>query len=115
MGKFKRLTKFIDSLDMEDLGEWITEYDSNGKLVGTPHVEYWDVVHRFCDAFDDFCAEEPEYLEGGGQAPEGAGVIIALNNAVMREERCPGVLLGYLNNGSIAEWLRELERIDKAS
>ena len=53
MSRFGKLTRFEDSLDMEDLGEWITEYDSSGRLVGTPYVEYWDVVHRFITALDD--------------------------------------------------------------
>lgn len=115
MGRFGKLTRFVDSLDMEDLGEWITEYDSQGRLVGTPYVEYWDVVHRFCTALEDFCEENPEFVAEEGEKPAGADVIAALNSAISREERCPGVLLGYLNNGAIAEWLRELERLDKGA
>lgn len=98
---------------MEDLGEWITEYDSQGRLVGIPYVDYWDVVHRFCDSVLDFCEDNPQYLDEGGEALVGADYIRALKSAIDREERCPGVLLGYLNNGTIAEWLRELEKVDK--
>lgn len=112
MANFASLTKFIPSLDMEDLGEWITELDSQGRLVGNPYVEYWDVVHRFCNALLDFCDDRPEYLSRETDAPEGSGVILALRNALEREERCPGVLLGYLNNGTVAEWLRQLREID---
>ena len=111
MERFSGLTKFIDALDMEDLGEWITEYDSSGRLVGTPYVDYWDVVHRFCDALLDFCDDNPGYEEEG--AYPGSDYIHALKNALDREERCPGVLLGYLNNGTIVEWLEALEAVDK--
>ena len=112
MSRFGKLTRFEDSLDMEDLGEWITEYDSSGRLVGTPYVEYWDVVHRFVTALDDFCEDNPEFTAEEGELPAGGEIIAALRSAVSREERCPGVLLGYLNNGAIAEWLRQLEKID---
>ena len=112
MGKFNSLTKFIDALDMEDLGEWITEYDSSGRLVGTPYVDYWDVVHRFCERLEDFCDENSEYLDADASLP-GADYIRALKNAHDREDRCPGVLLGYLNNGTVVEWLKALENIDK--
>lgn len=112
MEVFKSLTRFTDALDMEDLGEWITEYDSQGRLVGTPYVDYWDVVHRFCEALEDFCDDNPAYLEEGGTLP-GGDYIRALKSALDREDRCPGVLLGYLNNGTIVEWLKVLESIDK--
>ncbi len=111
MGIFNGLTKYLDALDMEGLGEWVTEMDSNGRIYRTPYVEYWDVVHRFCDSLDGFCEEHPEYLNKDG-GPEGSGIIYAIKNAIEREDRCPGVLLGYLNNGTIAEWLRGLEMID---
>ena len=110
MERYSSLTKFIDALDMEDLGEWVTEYDSSGRLVGTPYVDYWDVVHRFCDRLLDYCDDNPGYEEG---AYKGSEYIRALKSAIDREERCPGVLLGYLNNGTIVEWLRALEAVDK--
>lgn len=103
MKRYEALTRYIDALDCEELGEWVTEYDSQGRLTGTPYVDYWDVVHRFCTTLDDQ-PDEP--------GVPGAEIIAALKSAVSREERCPGVLLGYLNNGAVVEWLRELYALD---
>ncbi|MCR5808281.1 MAG: hypothetical protein K6G56_01825 [Clostridiales bacterium] len=100
MGRFEKLTKFIPVLDAEDIGVWITDH-------GAPHVEYQEVVFRLCDAVLAFADEHPELAGEGGNK--------ALSNLVFAfgsEERIPGLLLGYLLNGSITAWLKELEAAD---
>ena len=99
---FESLTKFLPALDMQGLGKWVAEGD------GTPYVEYWEVVSRFFDAVHDLNASAEKI--GDTRAAE---LICALDAAAEREEACPGVLLGYLENGTIVDWLRELKALDK--
>ena len=98
---FEKLTKFLPALDTEGLGEWVVGEN------GAPQVEYWEVVVRFFDAVRDL-------NESPGEIPARAKELIgALAGAAEREESCPGVLLGYLENGTVVEWLRELARLDE--
>ena len=100
MGKFDKLTKFLPVLDVQDIGVWTTDH-------GAPCVEYQEVVFRLCDAVLAFADGHPELMGEGGNA--------ALKNLVFAfssEERIPGLVLGYLLNGSISEWLRELKELD---
>lgn len=99
---FESLTKFLPALDMQGLGEWVAEEDE------VPYVEYWEVVSRFFDAVHDM-KESAEEI-GDTRAAE---IICALDKAAEHEEECPGVLLGYLENGTIVDWLRELKALDK--
>lgn len=101
MGKYEKLTKFIPVLDVDDIGVWVvTRYET--------HVEYQEVVFRFCDAVLDFCEAHPE-LSGEGGVP----ALGKLYFAVTHEEASPGLLLGYLLNGAVTAWLRELKALDK--
>lgn len=91
MAEYEKLTKFIPVLSGGDLGAWIYE---NGEL----RVEYDEVVYRFCDVLEAFCEKHKPN-----------DTLKKLLRAVSEEERRPGLLLGYLANGTIAMWLRELE------
>ncbi len=101
MGKYDALTKFISSLDMSGLGEWIEE---NGSL----RVEYWDVVFRFAEKLEAFYEDHNEKADES----EGGRIVEELVKAFRREEDCPGVILGYLENGTVVASLKRLRAID---
>ena len=107
MSRFSKLTKFIPALKPDKLGEWVVEND-------VPRVEYWDVVFRFCDAVEDFCAENPDYdcEAAPSDADEEHRIFAMLLHAVRAETNNPGLLYGYLANGTIRGWLNELSALD---
>ena len=109
MGIFKNIVKFRDAIDIEALGEWVAEPSEEG-LCSTPYVEYWDVVHRLCDAVFNFCDANPGYED---ENKPGSEAIKGLRMAIEREEKCPGVLLGFLLNGSVLKWIDELRGLEK--
>lgn len=105
MKKYDMLTKFIPALDTDAIGEWVV-------TDGVPRVEYWEVVFRFCDKVEEFCEENPDYTEF---APEGADeahrIIAKLLHAVRSECSTPGLLYGYIVNGTVRQWLRRLKEL----
>ena len=103
MAIYSELTKFIPALQNEGLGEWVEDG-------GAMHIEYWDVVFRFADKLEAF-------YEANKSAPlsEGNRIVEGLVNAFRREESCPGVILGYLENGTVVEKLKMLRDIDETS
>lgn len=109
MGVFKNIVKFRDAIDVEAPGEWVAEPSEDG-LLRAPYVEYWDVVHRLCEAVLAFCDDHPGFEDGD---KPGAAAVKGLRLAVEREEACPGVLLGYLMNGSVLKWIDELRGLEK--
>ncbi|MBQ2517813.1 MAG: hypothetical protein II536_03190, partial [Clostridia bacterium] len=46
-------------------------------------------------------------------SPEADALLGKLIGAFAAEESCPGVLLGYLSNGTIVGWLKALKKLDK--
>ena len=103
MAGFEKLTKLIPALDTETIGEWVV-------IDGVARVEYWDVVFRFCDAVEEFCEENPDFTElADKDADEAHRIVAKLLHAVREECRQPGILYGYLANGTVIEWLRRLE------
>lgn len=100
---FERLTRFIPALNMEGLGKWVPAPAAGG----ASRVEYWEVVYRFTDVLEAFDPSAPD-LPAEAKAP-----LTHLKAAAEQEQICPGVLLGYLENGTLVGWLRELEALDK--
>ena len=104
MSDYSELTKFIPALTVERIGEWVMDGD-------TPRVEYWDVVFRFCDAVEAFCENNPEYnteyAEEDADRPH--RIVAKLLHAIRAESKTPGLLYGYLANGTVREWLEELK------
>lgn len=106
MSDFSGLCKFIPALSVERIGEWVVDGEST-------RIEYWDVVFRFCDAVEAFCEAHPDFdsetpLPGADDAHR---IFSKLLCAVRTESRMPGLLYGYLANGTIREWLTELEKL----
>ncbi|MBO4849121.1 MAG: hypothetical protein J5586_08220 [Clostridia bacterium] len=103
--------KFLPVLDTDDLAEWVVDRGAgDGTEPVSAGVEYADAVHRFCEAVFDAADEIGEPAAGD----ERAKIVMELKRAAEAEERCPGVLLGYLRNGTILSWVRELRRLEEA-
>ena len=99
---FEKLTAFIPVLDADDIALMEPPQDAGG----APMPEYQEVIFRLMDVLDSFAEKRPC---GSPEADAALGNLIA---AFQREEACPGVLLGYLENGAITGWLRELKAYD---
>ena len=102
MKKYEKLTKFIPALEAEGLGRWLLpEESASGAL---PEAEYQDVVFRFLDVLEAFAEKTPP------KDPDAAQIVKQLMEIFGKEEEYPGVLIGYLENGTIVSLLRELEK-----
>lgn len=93
MGRYDGLKKFIPVLDAEAP----VAFEADGDTV---RAEYPEVVFRFFDALEAF-------LDKHGDDPE-AEKLEALRDIFIREENCPGVLAGFIMNGSLADVLKSL-------
>ncbi len=101
---FEKLTGFIPVLDTEDIARMLPP-EADG---AAPMPEYWEVVYRFMDVLDSFAEKRP------CGSPEADALLGKLIDAFAAEGSCPGVLLGYLANGTVVGWLNELQKLDKA-
>ena len=104
MKKYEKLTKFIPVLDAEGLGRWVLP--EGAEETAAPEPEYQEVVFRLMDAVDAFSEKSPS-----GDA-DAARIVSELSAAFKQEEACPGVLIGYLENGTILGLLRELAALN---
>ncbi|MBO4562819.1 MAG: hypothetical protein J5772_04325 [Clostridia bacterium] len=110
MDRIEKLLRFIPVLDMEGLGEWVADARAireGGKPAAAP--EYIDAVFRFAEAAE--AAEEALPAEPYGADAKKAELIHRIASAVRAEESCPGILIGFLQNGTIVGWLKELEAL----
>ena len=108
------LTKFIPALSWGELCEWAAEPVTKEDIASAPApvVEYWDVIHRFADtvlAVADKAGEEG----AGEEPPVEITAVNSLAAMIRSEEECPGVLLGYIKNGTVLRLLKRLETIIK--
>ena len=93
MGKYDGLKKFIPVLDAE--APIVFEEEE-----GCVRAEYPEAVFRFLDVLEAF-------LEKHADDPE-ADKLKELLGIFEREEDCPGLIAGYVLNGSLAEVLKSL-------
>ena len=100
MKKYEKLTKFIPALEADVVGRWLVPEDGSA-----PEAEYQEVVFRLMDNLDAFIEKSPP------KDPEAGRILSELSAAFKREEACPGVLIGYLENGTIVGLLRELAEL----
>ncbi|GEM_PF-5630381 len=114
----RSLTKFIPALSWGELCEWTAEPVTEEDIASAqaPTVEYWDVVHRFADAVLALAdqAEEKGRCEDSEEEPSFEECAIrSLASIIKSEEDCPGVLLGYLKNGTVLRLLKRLDAMSK--
>lgn len=136
MSKFEELTRFIDVIKKNEIGEWVFDKESKGTSddpIQIPWVRYTDASFQFVDAVYKFNNENDEYdlfnykaiLEKNGITFEeslanvdvssvDAQCVLALIMSVVRGERfCEALLANFLKNGCIIKWLERLREIDK--
>ncbi|WP_418947839.1 DUF6508 domain-containing protein [Phascolarctobacterium succinatutens] len=138
MKKYSVLTKYINLLENDNVGEWICDKENDGsseRPIHVPFVSYSIAVNNLADDIYKFAKESneivpskyAEILQANGikwgydsmmkaDASElDAQCILALLIASLRAERfCDGVLLGFIKNGAVIRWLKRLQELDEA-
>lgn len=138
MKKYSALTKYINLLKNDIVGEWIVDKEHDGsseRPMHLPFVSYSIAVNNLADDIYKFAKESneivpskyAEILQANGiewgydsmmkaDASElDAQCILALLIASLRAERfCDGALLGFIKNGAGIRWLKRLQELDEA-
>ena len=138
MKKYSALTKYINLLKNNNAGEWICDKENDGSSERPIHVtfvSYSIAVNNLADDIYKFAKESneivpskyAEILQANGiewgydsmmQADASeldAQCILALLIASLRAERfCDGALLGFIESGAVARWLKRLQELDEA-
>ena len=138
MKKYSALTKYINLLENDNVGEWIVDTENDGsseRPMHLPFVSYYITVKKLADDIYKFAKESDEIvpskyadilnangIEWGydsmmkADASElDAQCILALLIASCRVERfCDGVLLGFIKSGAVIRWLKRLQKLDEA-
>ncbi len=134
MGKYELVTKYIDLLENDSLGEWFVDKENDGSKehpIQFPFVMYSRVVHGLIEDTHN-CAEKTG-LRNYGEILEkynikwdqksmrsaditklpSEALFSLLLGAVRAEKFCDGALLSFLQDGSIYKWLKELKKKDE--
>lgn len=138
MKKYSALTRYINLLENDNVGEWIVDKENDGsseRPMHLPFVIYSITVKKLADDIYKFAKESneivpskyAEILQANGiewgydsmmkaDASElDAQCILALLIASLRAERfCDGALLGFIESGAVTRWLKRLQKIDEA-
>ncbi|SDS06330.1 DUF6508 domain-containing protein [Parafannyhessea umbonata] len=137
MKKFEKITAIIPLLESENRhGKWIVDTESKGTPedpIQFPFVGYSAAAHRLIEAVhecvDDLRDEMNAFdymgvLESYGLNGEkdvlaadasscDAKCALAMVLTIIRQDRfCEGLLLSYLENGKMLEWMKRLQEID---
>ena len=138
MKKYSVLTKYINLLKNDNVGEWICDKENDGSAerpMHLPFVIYSITVDRLADDIYKFAKESDEIvpskyaeilqangIEWNSDSMIKADVsvldaqcILALLIASLRAERfCDGALLGFIESGAVTRWLKRLQELDEA-
>lgn len=136
--KYSVLTKYINLLKNDIVGEWSCDKENDGsseRPMNLPFVIYSITVKKLADDIYKFAKESDEIvpskyakiLQANGiewnhdsmiQADASgldAQCILALLIDSLRAERfCDGALLGFIESGAVARWLKRLQELDEA-
>ena len=108
MKKYSALTKYINFLENDNVGEWIVDKendDSSERPIHVPFVSYSITVKKLADDIFKFAKESDEIVPS----------ILALLIASLRAERfCDGALLEFIKSGAVTRWLKRLQELDEA-
>lgn len=136
MAEFTELTKFIEVIEKDKIGEWVIDTESKGTSddpIQMPWVRYTDASLGFVNAVYKFSNDNDEFdlfnykaiLEKNGITFEeslvnvdvsalDAKCVLALIMSVVRGDRfCEGLLATFLKNGCIVKWLGRLKELDE--
>lgn len=138
MKKYSVLTKYINLLKNDNIGEWNCDKENDGSLerpIQLPFVIYSITVKKLADDIYKFAKESDEIvpskyaeiLQANGiewgydsmmkadASVLDAQCILALLIASLRAERfCDGALLGFIESGAVTRWLKRLQELDEA-
>lgn len=138
MKKYSALTKYINLLKNDIVGEWSCDKENDGsseRPMHLPFVIYSITVKKLADDIYKFAKESDEIvpskyaeiLQANGikwcydsmMQADASGLdaqcILALLIASLRAERfCDGALLGFIKSGAVTRWLKRLQELDEA-
>lgn len=138
MKKYSVLTKYINLLKNDNVGEWICDKENDGsseRPIHVPFVSYYIAVNNLADDIYKFAKESDEIvlsnyaeiLQDNGikwgydsmMKADASGLdaqcILALLIASLRAERfCDGALLGFIKSGAVTRCLKRLQELDEA-
>ena len=138
MKKYSALTKYINLLENDNVGEWSCDKENDASAerpMHLPFVIYSITVHKLADDIYNFAKESDEIvpsnyaeiLQANGikwgydsmMKADASGLdaqcILALLIASLRAERfCDGALLGFIESGAVTRWLKRLQELDEA-
>lgn len=138
MKKYYALTKYINLLKNDIVGEWSCDKENDGsseKPMHLPFVIYSITVKKLAGDIYKFAKESDEIVPGKyAEILQANGIewgydsmmkadasvldaqcILALLIASLRAERfCDGALLGFIKNGAVIRWLKRLQELDEA-
>ena len=138
MKKYSVLTKYIDLLKNDNVGEWNCDKENDGsseRPIQLPFVIYSVTVKKLADDIYKFAKESDEIVPGkyaeilqsngiewgydSMMKADASGLdaqcILALLIASLRAERfCDGALLGFIKSGAVTRWLKRLQELDEA-
>lgn len=134
MKKYSALTKYINLLENDNVGEWIVDKENDGsseRPIHVPFVSYSIAVNNLADDIYKFAKESDEIvpskyadiLNANGikwgydsmMKADASELELALLIASLRAERfCDGALLEFIKNGAVIRWLKRLQELDEA-
>lgn len=138
MKKYSVLTKYINLLENDIVGEWSCDKENDGsseRPMHLPFVIYSITVKKLADDIYKFAKESNEIVPGKyAEILQANGIewgydsmmkadasvldaqcILAFLIASLRAERfCDGALLGFIESGAVARWLKRLQELDEA-
>lgn len=138
MKKYSALTKYINLLKNDNVGEWNCDKENDGsseRPIQLPFVIYSITVKKLADDIYKFAKESDEIvpskyaeiLQANGiewnsdsmikadASVLDAQCILALLIASLKAERfCDGALLGFIESGAVTRWLKRLQELDEA-
>ena len=133
---YESLTKYINQIEMDELGEWIVDRENDGTPehpIQMPWVNYsktvTDLEHAIYQYVDDHenlgLRQYGEILEKSGlkwdinsmsnadvSKLDGTTVMALLLGVVRAERFCDGALLSFCKSGCVSRWLSRLKEID---
>lgn len=138
MKKYSVLTKYINLLKNDNVGEWNCDKENDGsseRPIQLPFVIYSITVHKLADDIYKFAKESDEIVPGkyaeilqangikwgydSMMKADASGLdaqcILALLIASLRAERfCDGALLDFIESGAVTRWMKRLQELDEA-
>ena len=133
---YELLTDLIESLKDDNIGDWIIDTDSRGRIdepTTAPYVSYSNIAKDLILKVYEFSDMHPEYelkkyrdvlsrygLDWKSESMKKADVssldgkaVMALLMSIIRMDRfCEGAVLGFCKDGYVLKWLKRLKELD---